>query len=81
MEQKLKIDSNGSLTLPEEYRQILAISAGDEVTVQLKGNKLVIVSPHDPVKIVQTLVRKSIPAGRSLADELIAERRREATSE
>ncbi|HEC85764.1 MAG: AbrB/MazE/SpoVT family DNA-binding domain-containing protein [Candidatus Parabeggiatoa sp. nov. 2] len=81
MEQTVTIDANGSLTLPNEYRKILGLLAGDKITVQLKGNKLVLLSPHDPVKIVQTLVRKYIPAERSLADELIAERRREAASE
>ncbi len=38
MEQTVTIDSNGSMTFPNEYRQILGLSAGDKITVQLKGN-------------------------------------------
>lgn len=83
MEQITTIDSNGSMMIPDEYRQILGLSAGDKVTVQLKGNKLVIVSPHDPVKIVQTIVKRYAPRNDkgSIVDELIAERRRETIDE
>ena len=83
MEQTITIDANGSLTLPEEYRKILGLSTGDKVTVQLKGNKLVLISPHDPVKIVQEIVKRYAPhEGKgSVVDELIAERRREAIYE
>jgi AbrB family looped-hinge helix DNA binding protein len=79
MEQTVTIDSNGSMTIPNEYRQILGLSAGDKITVQLKGNKLVLVSPHDPVKIVQKIVKRYAPrdSKESIVDELIAERRRE----
>ncbi|RKZ39467.1 MAG: AbrB/MazE/SpoVT family DNA-binding domain-containing protein [Gammaproteobacteria bacterium] len=83
MEQTVTIDSNGSLTIPNEYRQILGLSTGDKITVQLKGNKLVLVSPHDPIKIVQTIVKRYAPKNTegSIVDELIAERRREAIYE
>jgi len=75
MEQRVKIDQHGSMTLPNDYIKILGLEAGDEVTVQLKGNQLVIVSPHDPVKIVQTIVQRYAPRKHSVVDELIAERR------
>jgi len=83
MEQTVTIDKNGSLTLPDEYRQILGLLPGDKITVQLKGNKLVLVSPHDPVKIVQEIVKRYAPSDSkgSVVDELIAERRREAIYE
>ncbi len=83
MEQTITIDANGSLTLPHEYRQILGLSVGDKITVQLKGNKLVLVSPHDPVKIVQEIIKRYAPheGKESVVDELIAERRREAIYE
>jgi AbrB family looped-hinge helix DNA binding protein len=82
MEHTVKIEPNGMLTIPEEYRQILGIAAGDEVTLHLEGNKLIILSPQDPVKIAQAMVRRyTAPRTRSIVEELIAERRQEAACE
>jgi AbrB family looped-hinge helix DNA binding protein len=82
MEYTVKIEPNGVLTIPEEYRQILGIAAGDEVTLHLEGNKLVILSSLDPVKFAQAMVRRyTAPRTQSMVDELIAERRQEAARE
>ncbi|KHD05594.1 hypothetical protein PN36_07050 [Candidatus Thiomargarita nelsonii] len=94
MEQTIKINPSGSLTLPKEYLKILGIFAGEkEVRLQSKGSQVVMfsaqktvetapkLSPQEAVKNAQAIVRQYIPAGRSLADELIAERRWEAANE
>jgi len=90
MEQTVTIDANGSLTLPKEYLKILGI--GGKVTLQSTGSQIVIfsqpenvtmvpkLSPQEAVKNAQAIVRQYVPAERSLADELIAERRREAAN-
>ena len=82
MEHIVKMEPNGVLTIPEEYRQILGIVAGDEVTLHLEGNKLIIFSPQDPVKFAQAMVRRyTATRTQSIVDELIAERRQEAARE
>jgi len=82
MEHTVKIEPNGVLTIPEEYRQILGIATGDEVTLHLEGNKLIIFSPLDPVKFAQAMVRRyTAPRTQSMVDELIAERREAAARE
>jgi len=90
MEQTIAIDPNGNLTLPSEYLKILGIFAGGKVTLQSKGSQVIIspdsvtttpkLSPPEAVKNAQAIVRQYVPAERSLADELIAERRREAAN-
>jgi len=92
MEQTITIDKNGSLTLPKEYLKILGIFAGGKVTLQSTGSQIVIssqlenvttvpkLSPQEAVKNAQAIVRQYVPAERSLVDELIAERRREAAN-
>jgi len=95
MEQTIKIDPSGNLTLPNEYLKILGIftRSKKEVRLQSKGSQVVMfpapkteenapkLSPEKAVKNAQAIVRQYIPAKRSLADELIAQRRREAENE
>ena len=88
MEHTVKIEPNGVLTIPEEYRQILGIATGDEVALRMKDHQLIVSLPQqatkpapvgeEAVRYAQAIARQYIPAGRSLVDELIAERRQEA---
>ncbi|OQY53835.1 MAG: hypothetical protein B6247_13720 [Candidatus Parabeggiatoa sp. nov. 2] len=93
MEQTVTIDANGSLTLPNEYLQILGLFIGGKVTLKSKGNQVILfsppkrvttapkLSPQEAVKNAQAIVQQYVPATRSLVDELIAERRLEAVNE
>ncbi|MDM8559584.1 hypothetical protein [Candidatus Parabeggiatoa sp. HSG14] len=92
MEQTVTIDKNGNLTLPKEYLKILGIFSEGKVTLQSTGSQIVIssplenvttipqLSPQEAVKNAQAIVQQYVPAERSLVDELIAERRREAAN-
>jgi hypothetical protein len=52
------------------------------MVIELQGEELRLRSRQDAIKRVQVMVRKHIPdENRSLADELIAERREEAARE
>jgi hypothetical protein len=52
------------------------------MVIELKGEELRLRSRQAAIKRVQAMVRKYLPdEGRSLADELIAERREEAARE
>jgi AbrB family looped-hinge helix DNA binding protein len=74
---KTKIGEGGRIVIPAEYRQALGLQVGDEVILRLEGRELRIFTLNQAIKRAQELVSRSIPEERSLADELIAERRRE----
>lgn len=71
----------GRLDLPDEYRQALGLEPGDEVVLKLEDGSIRLLSPRAAIERVQRVVRSYVPEGRSLVDELIAERRREAERE
>ena len=76
-----KIDKNGRVFIPAEYRQKLGLEPGDEVVVQLRDGDLQIVSHAEALRRVRELIARHVSKDRSLADELIAERRAEAARE
>jgi len=80
-ETKLRVNENGRVVIPAEFRKALGISAGDEVIVRLEDDELKITTVKGRIARAQRLVRQYIKPGRSLADELIAERKREARGE
>jgi bifunctional DNA-binding transcriptional regulator/antitoxin component of YhaV-PrlF toxin-antitoxin module len=70
------------VVIPAEFRKALGVRVGDSMVIELGDDELRLRSRQAAIKRVQALVRKYIPDdGRSLADELIAERREEAARE
>ena len=79
---RVRIAPGGRVVIPAEYRKALGVGIGDHVVLELQGDELRLRSRQATIKKVQAMVRKHIPGGsRSLADELIAERREEAARE
>lgn len=78
---KTKIAEGGRIVIPAEYRQTLGLRVGDEVILRLEDKELRIFTLHQAIERAQELVSRYIPQDRSLADELIAERRLEAENE
>jgi bifunctional DNA-binding transcriptional regulator/antitoxin component of YhaV-PrlF toxin-antitoxin module len=77
-EVKVTLDPSGKLDIPADYRQMLGIQSGDEMILRLEeGSLRLITIPHSPLKKAQAIVRQYVPAQRSLATELIQERRQE----
>lgn len=76
--ERVVIGEGGRLVIPAPYRQALGVREGDKVILQLEEAGLRILTPDQALRRAQMLVRRYVPAGRSLADELIAERRQEA---
>lgn len=76
-----KVDKNGRVFIPAEYRQELGLKPGDEVVVQLLDGELQIVSHVEALRRIRELIARYVSPERSLADELIAERRAEAARE
>ncbi len=75
---KTKLAEGGRIVIPPEYRQALGLRIGDEVILRLEDGTLRLFTPRQAIEHVQELLRPYLPQGRSLSDELIAERRLEA---
>lgn len=75
------IGEGGRIVIPAEYRKALGLKVGEVVMLGVVGDELRVVSLHEAIRRDQEWVRSLLPPGRSLVDELIAERRREAARE
>ncbi len=78
---RTRLAEGGRVVIPAEYRRALGLRVGDEVILRLEGEELTILTPRQAIRHAQLLVRRYIPEGRRLVDELIAERRGEARDE
>ncbi|KAF3889122.1 MULTISPECIES: AbrB/MazE/SpoVT family DNA-binding domain-containing protein [Nostocales] len=78
---KTKISEGGRIVIPSEYRKQLGLEVGDEVTIALVNGEVRIFTLEQAIKRAQEIVRRYVPEGRSLSDELIAERRQESGGE
>lgn len=78
---KVQIGSGGRLVIPAEMRAAMGIGNGDLLSAQVVDGELRLLPQKTAVRRAQELVRKYIPKGVSLVDELIEERRAEAARE
>ena len=62
-------------------RRELGIATGDTVLVEVEGGELRIRSLPHAVARAQAILRRHVPEGVSLAEELLTNRRREAEGE
>lgn len=79
--QRVKIIEGGKLVIPAAMRRALGIGSGDMVLVDVEDGELRIRSLPKAIKRAQAIVRRHVPKGVSLADELIADRRGEAAGD
>jgi len=77
----LEIKPDGSLPMPPELVELLEATPGRRVFVEVKDGRLTMMSGMAALEEAQAIVRKYIPAGRMLSDELIADRRAEVARE
>jgi AbrB family looped-hinge helix DNA binding protein len=77
---KVPVGPQGRLVIPSEIRRQLGIAPGDVLIAVVEGERLVLEKRE---AVLQRLRRRfaHIPAGVSLADELISERRSESKRE
>ena len=78
---KTKISEDGKVVISAEYRKALGLEVGDEVRMRVVDGEIRIDTLAHAIKRVQAWVRTFVPEGRSLSDELIAERRQESLRE
>ena len=76
-----KITHGGRVVIPARHRRALGLKPGDEVILRLVDGELHILSRAEAVRKAQEMVRRHVKKGRSLVEELLAERRAEAASE
>ena len=79
--QRVRIIEGGKLIIPAPMRRKLGISTGDTVLVDIEDGELRVRSLTQAIARAQAILRRHVPKGVSLADELIADRRREAERE
>ncbi|HEX4729440.1 MAG TPA: AbrB/MazE/SpoVT family DNA-binding domain-containing protein [Jatrophihabitans sp.] len=80
MDATVLLGKQGRLVIPAEVRTALGLVPGDRLHLQLSGSRLVLERPQDAVAELRQL-GAGLPTGRSLVDELLAERRLAATIE
>lgn len=80
-EARQRVNENGRVVIPAAFRKALGIKVGDEVVLRLEDDELRITTLRRRVQQAQQRVRRYIKSGRSLASELIAERREAAERE
>ncbi len=69
------------MVIPIQFREALGIQPGDEVIFSTDGETFRIETQKQRIRRAQAHIRSIIPAGVSLVDELIAERREEFRKE
>ena len=80
-EVRAKVNENGRVVIPAQFREAFGIKAGDEVVFSVEGNSLRIETRMQRLRRAQEYICSVIPADVSLVDELIAERREEFRKE
>jgi len=80
-EARTRLNENGRIVIPAAMRAALGVQAGDEVILIIEDGELRLTTSARRIERAQQLVRKHVPKGVSLSDELIADRRREAARE
>ena len=75
----LNVDKQGRVMLPSWWRKNSGVGPSSQLLVAIdESGALVLETREQGLRRAQALVRKYIPPGRRLSDELIRDRRKEA---
>ncbi|HVE98986.1 MAG TPA: AbrB/MazE/SpoVT family DNA-binding domain-containing protein [Mycobacteriales bacterium] len=80
MDATVVMGQQGRVVIPAAVRAELELEPGTELRLRVEGGRVVLERPTDAIAALKALGAR-IPAGRSLVDELIEERRAEAARE
>lgn len=78
---RIRIGESGVVSIPEELLRAAGLEGGDAAGIWVEDGEIRILGVRQGIEWAQRLMRQYVPEGRSLVDELIAERRREAARE
>jgi AbrB family looped-hinge helix DNA binding protein len=81
LQARVQVGEKGRIVIPAEIREAMGIRVGDSLEMRFEDYELRISTRRARIRRVQEWVRKVIPSGVSLADELLAERREAAKHE
>jgi AbrB family looped-hinge helix DNA binding protein len=77
----VRLGPEGRVVIPAPIREVLGLKEGDVLFARLEGGEVKLLTPQAAMMRAQAIVRSFVPEGVSLAEELIADRRREAERE
>ena len=77
----VEVGDAGRIVLPAAFRKRLGIREGDVLTAEIVDGDIVLTPLDSGIRKAQAIVRRYVPQGVSLVDELLEERRREAERE
>ncbi|MDQ3713681.1 MAG: AbrB/MazE/SpoVT family DNA-binding domain-containing protein [Acidobacteriota bacterium] len=76
-----KLTNGNRVVIPAAIRKSLGLHVGDAITLVLQDNgEVLLLTQQEAVRQAQALIRQHVNKERSLVDELLAERREEASS-
>lgn len=78
---KLRLGPDGRVVIPAAFREALGLADGDTLIASIENGELHLLTVQAAVRRAQAIVRRFVPEGVSLVDELIADRRREVERE
>lgn len=78
---RLKVGRGGRVVIPAPMRERLGLEEDGILLARIEGDELRLYTPMTGLRRIQEEIARVVPPGVSLADELIAERRREAAKE
>lgn len=76
-----KLGRDGRFVIPAAFRKAMGIEPGDDLVLHCEDGKLRVVGRRVGLERARAIVRRHVPEGVSLVDELIADRRAEAARE
>jgi len=79
MDATLVLGQQGRLVIPADVRTALGLAAGDHLHLHVAGHRLILERQQDAAAELRGLA-SNVPRTRSLVDELLAERRRDAAT-
>lgn len=79
-EYRTHLSQGGRVVIPAACRHALNLTEGQELVLRLEGDELRLYTVRQTLKRARVLLKKQA-GGRSLAKELLAERRRDAQTE
>jgi len=78
---RVRVGEKGRVVIPASFREALDIKVGDDVELRIEDNDLRLSTLEARLARAQRHLRRVVKPGRSLAKELIAERREAARHE
>lgn len=80
-QKRSRIEEKGRVVIPASFRTTLGLKVGDEVDLRIEDNEIRISTLKSRLERSRQRLRKFVKPGRTLSDELIAERREAAKHE